>query len=63
MFHSVSMFMNFCDTATTFGDNCSLHCRVEKQSTLYNTLEELYFLEGHYFCYHAVMTEGTWGRR
>ena len=55
MFHSVSMFMNFCDTATTFGD-ITASCRVEKQSTLYNTLGELYFLEGHYFCYHAVQT-------
>ena len=59
MFHSTWIFIKFCDTAATFG--VTAPCRVEKQSTLYNTLGELYFLEGHYFCYHVVMTEGYVG--
>ena len=59
MLHSILIFIKFCDTAATFG--VTAPCRVEKQSTLYNTLGELYFLEGHYFCYHVVMTEGYVG--
>ena len=55
------MFMNFATQQLPLG--ITAPCRVEKQSTLYNTSGELYFLEGHYFCYHEVTTEGTWGRR
>jgi len=62
MFHSIWIFTNFAAPQLPLG--ITAPCRVEKQSTLYSTGErerELYFLEGHNFCYHVVMAEGFVG--